>query len=85
MPCGSDADSTNPLNSRPPSVPVSGWSWKFLLPRLARSALGWVRRTRSRQLLELDDHLLADIGVSRTGTEDVRRSQLYLEAWRDSK
>jgi uncharacterized protein YjiS (DUF1127 family) len=29
--------------------------------------------------------LLADIGLSRTGVEEVRRSHLYLTAWRDSR
>src|SRR3954469_17675395 len=36
-------------------------------------------------LLELDDRLLADIGISRTTVEEVRRSALYLAAWRDSR
>jgi len=43
------------------------------------------RRYEYRQLLELDDHLLADIGLSRTDVEEVRRSHLYLMAWRDSR
>jgi uncharacterized protein YjiS (DUF1127 family) len=48
-------------------------------------ALGLERRYQYRQLLELDDRLLADIGISRTTVEEVRRSHLYLMAWRDSR
>jgi uncharacterized protein YjiS (DUF1127 family) len=48
-------------------------------------ALGWQRRCQYRQLLELDDRLLADIGVSRVAVEEVRRSHLYMMAWRDSR
>jgi hypothetical protein len=32
-----------------------------------------------------DDHLLADIGLSRTTIEAARRSSLYQRAWRDSR
>jgi uncharacterized protein YjiS (DUF1127 family) len=60
-------------------------SWKIPLAWLAGIALGWERRYRYRQLLELDDRLLADIGLSRTAVEEVRRSPLYLIAWRDSR
>jgi len=52
---------------------------------LAGIALWWRRRSQYRELLELDDRLLADIGVSRTDVEEVRRSPLYLDAWRDSR
>jgi uncharacterized protein YjiS (DUF1127 family) len=48
-------------------------------------ARGWDRRYQYRQLLELDDRLLADIGVSRTAAREARRSSLYLLAWRDSR
>ncbi|MBR1236632.1 DUF1127 domain-containing protein [Bradyrhizobium sp. AUGA SZCCT0182] len=43
------------------------------------------RRRQHKQLLELDDHLLADIGMSRTTVEELRRSHLYMMAWRDSR
>ena len=33
---------------------------------IARSLLGWIERSRQRQaLLDLDDRMLADIGISR--------------------
>jgi uncharacterized protein YjiS (DUF1127 family) len=60
-------------------------SWKIPLAWLAGIALGWERRYQYRQLLELDERLLADIGLSRTAVEEVRRSPLYLIAWRDSR
>jgi hypothetical protein len=44
-----------------------------------------VGTTVPTQALQLDDRLLADIGVSRTAVEEVRRSHLYLIAWRDSR
>ena len=64
--------------------PDLGWSWKILLARLAGIALWWERRSQYRELLELDDHLLSDIGVSRTPAEEAHRSQWYLMAWRNS-
>jgi uncharacterized protein YjiS (DUF1127 family) len=36
-------------------------------------------------LLELDDRLLADIGISRRAGDEARRSAAYLIAWRDSR
>ena len=86
MSCGSTtSNSTNTLGAASPSFPDLGWSWKILISWLAGIALWWVRRPQYRELLELDDHLLADIGLSRTTVEEVRRSPLYLIAWRDSR
>jgi uncharacterized protein YjiS (DUF1127 family) len=85
MSCGSTTNnSTNALGAASPSFPDLGWSWKTLLSWLAGIALAWERRSQYRELLELDDHLLSDIGVSRTPAEEARRSQLYLMAWRNS-
>ena len=86
MPCGSTTCiSTNTLDATSPSFPDLGWSWKIPLAWLTGIALWLDRRYEYRQLLELDDHLLADIGLSRTDVEEVRRSHLYLAAWRDSR
>ena len=86
MSCGSTiCNSTKTLDAASPSLPDLRWSWKIPLAWLAGIALGWERRYQRRQLLELDDHLLADIGLSRTTIEEVRRSPLYLIAWRDSR
>lgn len=86
MSCGSTtSNSTNILDAASPSFPDLGWSWKIPLAWLAGIALAWDRRRQYRELLELDDHLLADIGISRTTVEEVRRSSLYERAWRDSR
>jgi uncharacterized protein YjiS (DUF1127 family) len=85
MSCGSTTgNSTDTLDAASPSFPDLRWSWKIQLAWLAGIVLGWERRYQRRQLLELDDRLLADIGVSRTAQE-VRRSDLYMIAWRDSR
>jgi uncharacterized protein YjiS (DUF1127 family) len=85
MSCGSTTcNSTNTLGAASPIFPDLVWSWKNLFAWLAGIALWWERRRQYRELLELDDRLLADIGVSRTAAEEARRSQLYLIAWRDS-
>jgi uncharacterized protein YjiS (DUF1127 family) len=82
MPCG---NSTNTLNVACPSFLALRWSWKAPLAWVAGIPLGWVRRCQYKQLLELDDRLLADMGLSRPGVEEVRRSSLYMIAWRDSR
>jgi uncharacterized protein YjiS (DUF1127 family) len=86
MSCGSTTGSpATTLDAASPSFPNPGWSWKIPLAWLAGIALWLDQRYEYRQLLELDDHLLADIGLSRTDVEEVRRSHLYLMAWRDSR
>jgi len=86
MSCGSTiCNSTNALNAASPVFPDLGWSWKIPLAWLAGMFLAWERRRQYRELLELDDHLLADIGIPRTTVEEVRRSSLYARAWHDSR
>jgi uncharacterized protein YjiS (DUF1127 family) len=85
MSCGSTTgNSTNTLGAASPSFPDLRWSWKIPLAWLDGIALRWERRRQHRQLLELDDRMLSDIGMSRTTVEEVRRSRLYMIAWRDS-
>lgn len=85
MPCGSTIDnSTHTLDAVSPSFPAVGWSWKTPLAWLTGIVLWWGRRSQYRELLELDDRLLADIGVSRVDVEELRSSPLYLNAWRNS-
>lgn len=86
MSCGSTTgNSTNILGAASPSFPDLAWSWKIPLAWLVGIALAWERRGQYRQLLELDDRLLADIGISRTHVEQVRRSSLYARAWQQSR
>jgi uncharacterized protein YjiS (DUF1127 family) len=85
MPCGSTtSNSTYNIHAPARSFPDPGW-WKIPLAWLVGIILAWERRCQYRQLLELDDRLLADMGLSRTAVEEVRRSPLYLIAWRDSR
>jgi uncharacterized protein YjiS (DUF1127 family) len=86
MSCGSTTcNSTNNHEEASTSFPDLRWSWKISLAWLAGLARGLERHYQRRELLQLDDRLLADIGVSRTAVEEVRRSPLYLLAWRDSR
>ncbi len=87
MPCGSTINnSTNTLDAASASFRAAfRWFWKIPVAWLAGIALWLERRYQYRQLLELDDWLLADIGVSKADVAEVRRSPLYLDAWRDSR
>jgi uncharacterized protein YjiS (DUF1127 family) len=51
---------------------------------LNRIALGWERRRQRRQLLELDDRLLSDIGISRqqAAEEALKSSWVRTMTWR---
>jgi uncharacterized protein YjiS (DUF1127 family) len=85
MPCGSTtSNSTYTIDAPSPAFSDVSW-WKIPFAWLAGMAQAWERRCQYRQLLELDDRLLADMGISRTTVEEVRRSPLYLIAWRDSR
>ena len=85
MSCGSTtSNSTYDIHAPARSSPDHRW-WKIPLAWLVAIVPAWERRCQYRQLLELDDRLLADMGISRTTVEEVRRSALYLIAWRDSR
>jgi uncharacterized protein YjiS (DUF1127 family) len=86
MSCGSaTCNPANNLEAASTSFPDLRWSWHRSLAWLTGIALGWERSHQYGELLQLDDRLLADIGLSRTAAEEVRRSPLYLLAWRDSR
>ena len=78
MSCGSTTNSTNTLGATSRSIQDFGWSWKTPLAWLTGLVMWWERRRQYKQLLDLDDHMLADIGISRTTIEEVRRSHLYM-------
>ena len=83
MSCGGTTlNSKNNFEAASPWSPSLKRSWKTLIAWLAGIALRWEGQSPRRR--QLDDHLLADIGLSRTA-EEVRRSPLYLTAWRDSR
>jgi uncharacterized protein YjiS (DUF1127 family) len=84
MSCGSTTSSST-YNDHVPARSFSdpGW-WKIPLAWLVGIALAWERRCQYRQLLELDNRLLADMGISRTTIEEACKPPLYLIAWRDS-
>lgn len=84
MSCSS-ATSTHTLGAASLSFRELRWSRKTPLAWLVAAILGWERRRQYKQLLELDDRLLADMGISRTTVEEIRRSPFYLIAWRDSR
>jgi uncharacterized protein YjiS (DUF1127 family) len=66
MSCGSTTcTSTNYLKAAPPPFPDLRWCWQRPIAWLAGIAQAWERRRQRRQLLELDDRLLSDIGISR--------------------
>jgi uncharacterized protein YjiS (DUF1127 family) len=66
MPCGNaNCSSANYIETALPSFPDRRWSRRVPLSWLARIAFECERRHQRRQLLELDDRLLADIGISR--------------------
>jgi|GraSoiStandDraft_5_1057265.scaffolds.fasta_scaffold49362_2 uncharacterized protein YjiS (DUF1127 family) len=86
MSCGSTiGNSTNNLKSDSHSFPDLKWLWSIPVAWLIGIALRWERRRQCSELLDLDDHLLADIGLSRTDLEEVRRQGLYLIGWHDSR
>jgi uncharacterized protein YjiS (DUF1127 family) len=67
-------NSTNTPDAASISFPEPRWSWKTPFAWLAGIALWFKRRDQYRELLELDDRLLADIGLPRTAAIEARRS-----------
>ena len=84
MSCGSTTcTSTNYLETAS-SFPDLGWSGQMPLAWLSRIALGRERRYRRRQIFELDDQLLSDIGISRqrAAEEALKSSWARIVTWR---
>jgi uncharacterized protein YjiS (DUF1127 family) len=84
MSCGSTTCTSTNLETASPSFPDPGWSRQIALAWLNRIVLGWERRRQRRQLLELDDRLLADIGISRqqAAEEALKSSRARIMTWR---
>ena len=70
MSCGSTTCTSTNYPETAATFPAPRRSRKIPLAWLNRIALAWALRRRRRQLLELNDHLLADIGVSREQAAD---------------
>jgi uncharacterized protein YjiS (DUF1127 family) len=92
MPCGSTTYiPTNHIEKASPSRQDPGWFWQIPLSWLAkiaskiasRIAMGLERRHQRRELLELDDRLLADIGISTEQAieEALKSSWTHLLIW----
>jgi uncharacterized protein YjiS (DUF1127 family) len=85
MSCGSTI-CTSTSYDIPASNPSAGFNWLWRRPSvwLAKIADGCERSYQRRQLLELDNRLLADIGLSRDdAVEEVCKSSwIHLTMWR---
>jgi uncharacterized protein YjiS (DUF1127 family) len=92
MPCGSTTYiPTNHIETASPSRQDPGWFWQIPLSWLAkiaskiasRIAIGLERRHQRRELLGLDDRLLADIGISTEQAieEALKSSWAHLLMW----
>jgi uncharacterized protein YjiS (DUF1127 family) len=85
MSCGSTDGNSAKTSDAASSCPSAlRQSWKIPVALLTGLAMGLNRR-HDRELLELDDRLLADIGLSKTTAVEARRSHFYMIAWRDSR
>ena len=84
MPCDSViCNSSDTLDTA--SFPTLQWSWRNPLSWLVGIANWLERRREYKQLLELDERLLVDMGLSKSTAVEARKSDLYMIAWRDSR
>ena len=82
MSCGSTAcTSSNYIQMSSPLVSGRAWSWRFAFGWLDRMALVLKKRHQRRELVRLDDRMLADIGVSRPQAIEEALASLRLTAW----
>lgn len=77
MSCDSTTGSIGTSSAAFVPSPNPRWFWKLPLALLE----GITRRRQYNELLELEDRLLADMGLSRTIVGEARRS--YFSGWRD--
>jgi uncharacterized protein YjiS (DUF1127 family) len=84
MSCGSTAcTSTTHIETASPWFSDVRWLWRISIAWLTIIAQFCEQRSRCRELLELDDHLLADIGLSRHQIADdaLKNSRALLTIW----
>jgi uncharacterized protein YjiS (DUF1127 family) len=85
MSCGTTT-CTSTAYELPASKPFSGFEWlgRSSLALLISIDRGWERRHQRRQLLGLDDRLLADIGISRqqAAEEACKSCWIRVTMWR---
>jgi uncharacterized protein YjiS (DUF1127 family) len=88
MPCGSTTYiPTHHIEIASPSRRHPGWFWQIPLSGFAKIAsrivMGLERRHERRELVELDDRLLADIGIAREQAieEALKSSWTHLLMW----
>ena len=84
MSCSSTTcTSTNYLETASPSGSNLGWLWRIPIAWLTGIAQFFERRSLRRELLALDDRLLADIGLSRQqiAEDALDRSRTRLTMW----
>jgi uncharacterized protein YjiS (DUF1127 family) len=84
MSCGSTTCTTR--YDIPASKPFAGFEWLWQRPSvwLAKINDDYERSHQRRQLLELDDRLLADVGLSReqAAEETCKSSWIRVTMWR---
>jgi uncharacterized protein YjiS (DUF1127 family) len=78
-----DFTSIRHIKTTPPAFPDFGWFWQIPFSWLSGMAAWSERRSRYRELRELDDRLLADIGLSRdqVGGDTLRSPRTRLTMW----
>jgi uncharacterized protein YjiS (DUF1127 family) len=77
------ATRTSIISPQSASLPHIRRPWQFALEWLTEITQYYERSSQYRELLELDDRLLADIGLSRyqIGAEALKSSRTLLTMW----
>jgi uncharacterized protein YjiS (DUF1127 family) len=84
MSCGSTGGtSTTHIETASSWFSHACWLWRTSVVFLTQIAQFFERRSRRRELLELNDHLLADIGLSKHQVADdaLDKSRTLLTTW----
>jgi uncharacterized protein YjiS (DUF1127 family) len=83
MSCGStNYTSATPVETVAPAFADLGWCWQISFAWLCRMALRCDQQRQRRELFDLDDRLLADIGLSRRqAVEESLKSFWAYSTW----